>query len=68
MYQGIFVEKSKTGKPTVHLWDCKKGYQKFQFNSYAYMKSPSGTYRSLYGDKLKKVNFWTQDDMKNGKI
>ena len=36
--------------------------------NHAYQKSASGTYRSLYGDKLKKVNFWTQDDIEKGDI
>ena len=54
MYQNIYIEKSQHGKPTVHLWDDKRGYQKFQFTPYAYMKSATGTHRSLYGDKLKK--------------
>ena len=68
MYQNIYVEKPKDGKPTIHLWDDKSGYQKFQYKPYAYMKSQTGTYRSLYGDKLKKVNFWTQDDLEKGNV
>ena len=68
MYQNIYVEKSKDSKPTIHLWDDKSGYQKFQYKPYAYMKSQTGTYRSLYGDKLKKVNFWTQDDLEKGNV
>jgi len=68
MYQNIYVEKPKDGKPTVHIWDDKTGYQKFQYKPYAYVKSPSGTYRSLYGDKLKKVNYWTQEDLQEGKV
>ena len=68
MYQNIYVEKPKDGKPTIHLWDDKTGYSKFQYKPYAYMKSPSGTYRSLYGDKLKKVNFWTQEDLQKGDV
>ncbi|MBC8428070.1 MAG: hypothetical protein H8D94_01215 [Candidatus Pelagibacter sp.] len=68
MYQGIYVEKNKTGKPTVHLWDDKKGYSQFQYTPHAYLKSPSGTYRSLYNDKLKKVTFWTPEDVKNGNV
>ena len=43
MYQNIYIEKSQHGKPTVHLWDDKRGYQKFQFTPYAYMKSQTGT-------------------------
>jgi hypothetical protein len=68
MYQNIYVEKSKDSKPIVHLWDDKTGYSKFQYKPYAYLKSQSGTYRSLYGDKLKKVNFWTKEDLEENKV
>ena len=67
MYQNIYVKRTKTSSE-VHLWDDKSGYQKFQYKPYAYIKSQSGVYRSLYGDKLKKVNFWTQDDLENGRV
>ena len=63
MYQNIYIEKPQKGKPLVHIWDDKKGYQKFQFTPYAYQKSPTGQHRSLYGDKLKKVQYWTGDDL-----
>ncbi len=67
MYQNIYVKRTKTGS-TIHIWDDKSGYQKFQYKPYAYLKSQSGVYRSLYGDKLKKVNFWTGDDLQNDKV
>ena len=67
MYQNIYVKRTKTSSE-VHLWDDVAGYQKFQYKPYAYLKSGSGTYRSIYGDKLKKVNFWTQDDLQSGKV
>jgi len=67
MYQNIYVKRTKTSNE-IHLWDDKTGYSKFQYKPYAYVKSQIGTYRSLYGDKLKKVNFWTGDDLKNGKV
>ena len=68
MYQNIYIEKPKQGKPLVHIWDDKKGYEKFQFTPYAYQKSQTGTYRSLYGDKLKKINYWTGEDLQEGKV
>ena len=52
MYQNIYFE-IKTKK--VHLWDDVKGYETFKFKPYAYKKSPTGTYTSLFGDKLTKV-------------
>ena len=68
MYQNIYIEKPKQGKPLVHIWDDKQGYQKFQFTPYAYQKSQTGQHRSLYGDKLKKVKFWTGEDLQKGDI
>jgi len=68
MYQNIYVKKIRDGQPEIHLWDDKTGYSKFDYKPYAYLKSQSGTYRSLYGDKLKKVNFWTQEDLQKGNV
>ena len=68
MYQNIYIDKPQQGKPVVHIWDDKKGYQKFQFTPYAYQKSQTGQHRSLYGDKLKKVKFWTGEDLQKGEI
>jgi len=67
LYQNIYVKRTKTSSE-IHLWDDKTGYSKFQYKPYAYLKSQTGTHRSLYGDKLKKVNFWTGDDLQNGRV
>ena len=32
------------------------------------MRDGSGTYRSIYGDKLKKVTYWTEEDFKTGRV
>jgi len=66
-YQNIYVKRTKAISE-VHLWDDGGGYSKFIHKPYAYLKSPSGTYRSLYGDKLKKVNFWTGEDLQKGNV
>ena len=68
MYHNIYVKRIKGKQPEIHLWDDKNGYSKFQQKPYAYMKSQSGTYRSIYGDKLKKVNFWTHDDIQQKRM
>jgi len=52
MYQNIYFD-IKTKK--VHLWDDIRGYETFKFKPYAYKKSPTGRYTSLFGDKLTKV-------------
>ena len=67
MYHNIYIENNNK-KPIVHLWDDKAGYHTFNYKPYAYLKYPTGTYRSLYDDKLKKVNYWTEDDFKSNKL
>ena len=37
------------------MWDDKFGHQTFRYKKYwSYQKDKSGTYISLYGDRLKK--------------
>ena len=64
MYQNIWVNRNQKNVE-VHLWDDEVGYKKFSHKSYAYKKTSAGTYQSFYGDKLKKVNFWTPEDLKD---
>ena len=68
MYQNIWCEKRGGNQVEVHLWDDVAGYQNFIFKNYAYVKDGSGQYRSIYGDKLKKVTYWTEEDFKTGKV
>ena len=42
----------------MHVWDDKFGHQTFRYKKYAYVKNRTGTYTSLYGDKLKRVSDW----------
>ena len=67
MYQNIYISRTKKSVE-VHTWDDEVGYKKKQYKSYAYKKSPTGMYRSLYGDKLKKVNYWTEQELDDGLI
>lgn len=67
MYQNIYCRRHKKFNE-VHLWDDKTGYTKFNVKSYAYKKYGAGTYKSLYGDNLKRVQFWTHDDVEKNKI
>ena len=34
----------------------------------AYVKDGGGQYQSIYGDKLKKVTYWTEEDFKTGRV
>ena len=65
MYQNIYYQRHKN---IVHIWDDKRGHLQIPFKKYAYMKNSSGRFRSIYGDKLKKVTYWTQDDIQNGNV
>ena len=55
MYQNIFYDRRLN---TMHVWDDKFGHQTFRYKKYAYTKSRAGTYISLYGDRLKRINKW----------
>ncbi len=68
MYQNIWCEKKGGNQVEVHLWDDVAGYQNFIFKNYAYVKDGGGQYRSIYGDKLKKVTYWTEEDFKTGRV
>ena len=67
MYQNIHIKRGSKAHE-VHIWDDQIGYQQFSFKPYAYLKSKAGTYQSLYGDKLKKVTYWGEDDLKAGRV
>ena len=58
MYQNIFYDR-RINK--MHIWDDKFGHQTFRYKKYAYVKHRAGSYVSLYGDKLKRVNTWDKD-------
>ena len=45
----------------MHIWDDKFGHQTFRYKKYAYVKNRAGTYISLYGDKLKRINKWDKE-------
>ena len=68
MYQNIWCEKRGGNQVEVHLWDDVAGYQNFIFKNYYYVRDGSGQYRSIYGDKLKKVTYWTEEDFKIGRV
>jgi DNA polymerase elongation subunit (family B) len=65
MYQNIFVtSRTDEQESTVYIWDDVEGlivtpYQDF---GYAYKRDPKGQHTSMYGEKLKKVNFFKWDD------
>ena len=58
MYQNIFYDR-RVNK--MHIWDDKAGYHTFRYKKYAYVKNRVGTYISLYGDKLKRINKCDKD-------
>jgi DNA polymerase elongation subunit (family B) len=45
----------------MHIWDDRFGHKTFRYKKYAYVKNRAGTYVSLYGDKLKRINKWDKD-------
>lgn len=69
MYQNIFISNRNEFEPaTVYLWGDGQhndaGLQALPYSDfyYAFRKSPTGTYQSIYGQKLKKVKVWARDE------
>ena len=58
MYQNIFFDNI-TKK--IHLWDDTSGYRVIQYKKYAYVKDSYGQSVYLYGDKVKKIFRWDDD-------
>jgi len=67
MYQNIFIEYIDTDT-IVHLWDDIDGYRKFKYQKYGYKKNINGNYKTIFGDKVKKVSWWTKNDLDQGLI
>ena len=59
MYQNIYYEKNDG---IIHCWDSKKGYYTSKYRNYAYVKDGNGSYESIHGERLKKINFWNKED------
>jgi len=63
MYQSIHYDRDKN---IIHLWDDLKGYRKFPYKRYGYIKNNSGSDIALDGTTVKKVSKWTKEDEENG--
>jgi len=46
----------------MHIWDDQKGHLVIPYKKYAYVKHPNGQHVSLYGDRLKKVTTWEENE------
>ena len=59
MYQNVYYEKEKN---LIHCWDDEKGYFTSKYRRYAYVRDGNGAHTSIHGERLKKINFWKQDE------
>ncbi len=59
MYQNVYFEKEKS---IIHCWDDQKGYFTSKYRRYAYVRDGNGAHQSIHGERLKKINFWKQDE------
>ena len=61
MYQNIHVDRRTE---TVFVWDDEKGQLDYPMSSfrYAYRKSASGKFKSIYGDILEKILSFNEND------
>ena len=60
MFQNIYYERYKN---RIHLWDDQYGYKSFRYKKYAYKKQSTGSFISLYGDKLTKIYKWDEEEL-----
>jgi DNA polymerase elongation subunit (family B) len=58
-YQNVYFEKEGN---IIHCWDSKKGYFTKKYRNYAYVQDGDGSYESIYGERLKKIDYWNRDD------
>ena len=59
MYQNVYYEKEGG---IIHCWDDRKGYFTSKYRNYAYIRDGNGSYESIHGERLKKINFWKNED------
>ena len=59
MYQNVYWEKEGG---ILHCWDDEKGYFTKKHRNYAYVRDGNGSYESIHGERLKKINFWNRED------
>ena len=64
MYQNIFTTWTKKG-PVLHIWDDERGYLVIKHDRYAYAKSSTGKHTSIFGDKLKRIRKWDEEEQDN---
>jgi DNA polymerase elongation subunit (family B) len=59
MYQNVYFEKNED---LMHVWDDERGYYTKKYRRYAYVKDGNGSYESIYGERLKRINYWNKED------
>ena len=59
MYQNAYYEKEGG---IIHCWDDEKGYFTKKYRNYGYVRDGNGSYESIYGERLKKINYWNKED------
>lgn len=65
MYQSVFHNKKDN---FIHLWDDETGYEKFQFEKYAYLVDKNGSFITMDDVKVSKVKNWNKDAEKQGLV
>ena len=58
MYQNVYWQKDGG---IIHCWDDEKGYFTKKYRNYAYVRDGNGSYESIYGERLKKINYWKKE-------
>jgi len=58
MYQNIYLNPIGGGRYDVHLWDCTKGYNVFQWKKTAFIPDQLGNFTALDGTVCSKSEFF----------
>lgn len=58
MYSNIFYDRQAK---RIHLWDSNLGYRSFKYKRYAYIKDNQGTYKTIFGETVKKISNWDEN-------
>jgi len=65
MYQNVFIERGSNSSDTMKVWlwdDESPTVIETEYQNYAYIKSSTGDFTTLYGDRVEKTKYFRYDD------
>lgn len=65
MYKSIYFDRRSE---IIHLWDDETGYEKIQFQKYAYLVDKDGPFLTMDGIRVKRVDNWPKQAEERGLV